>query len=95
MYQILTSKTYEMHMFHSASLKLGIDCAVLAHQRKNTEDYGSIDGTYKKKSKSKSERDMQAKEINELLKKGAYNVFRDNGDIEAQNFTETDIDQLL
>ena len=55
-YQLLTSKTYEIHMFHSASLKLGLDRAVLAHQRENIEYDGSIDGTSKKKYKSKSER---------------------------------------
>ena len=38
---------------------------------------------------------MQAKEIDEILKKGAYDVFRDDNDIEAQQFMETDIDQLL
>ena len=32
----------------------------------------------KKKSKSKSEREMQAKKIDELLKKGAYDVFQDD-----------------
>ena len=55
-YQLLTSKTYEIHIFHSASLKLGLDRAVLAHQRGNIEHDGSIDGTSKKKYKSKIER---------------------------------------
>ena len=73
-----------MHMFHSARLKLGLDHAVLAYQRKNKEYDGSIDRTSKKKSKSKSERDMQAKDIGELLKKGAYDLFWDDNDIEAQ-----------
>ena len=31
MYRLLTTKTYEMHMFHKASMKLGLDKAVLAH----------------------------------------------------------------
>ena len=30
-----------------------------------------------------------------MLKKGAYDVFRDEDDIEAEKFMETDIDQLL
>ena len=75
MYRLLIDKTYEMHMFHSASLKLGLDRAVLAHQRKNTEDDGSIDGTSKNKSKSKSKRDMEEKDIDELFKKGDYDLF--------------------
>ena len=77
-------------MFHSASLKLGLDRAVLAHQRQQ----GTEDGQ-EPKSKSKSDREVQAKEIDELLKKGAYDVFRDDDDAEAQKFMETDIDQLL
>ena len=56
---------------------------MLARQRQNTEDYGSIHGTSKKKSKPKSEREMQEKDIYEILKKGAYDVFRDNNDTEA------------
>jgi len=86
-YRLLTSKTYEMHMFHSASLKLGLDRAVLAHQRQGEESKGG--------RKSKAEREEQAKEIDELLKKGAYDVFRDDDDKEAQKFMDTDIDQLL
>ena len=38
---------------------------------------------------------MKAKEIDELLKKGAYDVFRDYDDTEAQQFMKPDIDQLL
>ena len=87
-YRLLTAKTYEMHMFHSASMKLGLDRAVLAHQRQQDGDDG--DGTSKKKDK-----ESQAKEIDALLKKGAYDVFRDDDDNEAQKFMETDIDQLL
>lgn len=89
-YRLLTAKTYEMHMFHSASLKLGLDRAVLAHQRQasNTEELPS-------KRKSKAEREEQAKEIDTLLKKGAYDVFNDDDDTEAHTFMDTDIDQLL
>ncbi len=90
-YRLLTAKTYEMHMFHSASLKLGLDRAVLAHQRQNTN---SNDGSSSKR-KSKAEREEQAKEIDSLLKKGAYDVFNADDDKEAQKFMDTDIDQLL
>ena len=71
-------------MFHDARLKLRRDRALLAHQRKNTEYNGNTDGTSKKKYKSKSEKQIQAKEIDELLGKLAYDVFRDNDDTEAQ-----------
>merc|ERR1712127_634369 len=101
-YRLLTSKTYEMHMFHSASMKLGLDRAVLAHQRHNTaaavEDENGVNGqaSAMTKKKLKSERETQAKEIDELLKKGAYDVFRDEvDDKESKQFMETDIDSLL
>ena len=38
---------------------------------------------------------MQAKDIDELLKKGSYDVFCDDDATEAQHFIDTDIDQLL
>ena len=89
-YRLLTAKTYEMHMFHSASMKLGLEQAVLSQQRDQGEE-----GAEGKKSKSKSEREAQAKKIDMLLKKGAYDVFRDDDDEEAKKFMETDIDQLM
>lgn len=89
-YRLLTAKTYEMHMFHSASMKLGLERAVLSQQRDQGNDGG--DGS---KSKSKQEKEAQAKEIDALLKKGAYDVFRDDNDEEAKKFMETDIDQLM
>lgn len=76
-------------MFHSASMKLGLERAVLAQQREQTED--SEEGN----KKPKSERGAHAKEIDELLKKGAYDIFRDEDDAEAEKFMESDIDQLL
>ena len=53
-YRILAVKTYEMQMFHSSSLKLGLDCAMLAHKRENTEDDVSIYGTSKNKYNPRS-----------------------------------------
>ncbi len=87
-YRLLTAKTYEMHMFHSASMKLGLDRAVLAHQRQNEQDVS-------RRKKTEKEKESQAKEIDELLKKGAYDVFRDDDDTEAKLFMETDIEELL
>ena len=80
-YRLLTAKTYEMHMFHSASMKLGLERAVLSQQREQGEE-----GSKKK---------ALASEIDNLLKKGAYDVFRDDDDEEANKFMETDIDQLM
>ena len=86
--RLLTAKTYEMHMFHSASLKLGLERAVLSQNREQSEEGDD-------KLKKKSDKEAQAKQIDELLKKGAYDVFRDEDDAEAEKFMETDIDQLL
>ena len=94
-YRLLTAKTYEMHMFHSASMKLGLDRAVLAHQRHN-DAQASENGEASTKSKIKKEKEIQAKEIDQLLKKGAYDVFRDeDDDKESKQFMDTDIDSLL
>lgn len=76
-------------MFHSASLKLGLERAVLSQNREQANDGDE------NKSTRKSDKEAQAKEIDELLKKGAYDVFRDEDDKEGEQFMETDIDQLL
>lgn len=89
-YRLLTRKTYEMHMFHRASLKLGLDKAVLAHAR-NEQD-GDAGDDIGPTSNDKSV--LQAKEIDELLKRGAYDVFRDD-DTEQNDFVEADIDQIM
>lgn len=77
-----------MHMFHSASMKLGLERAVLSNREQG-------EASSDKKSKTKQEKEAQAKEIDQLLKKGAYDVFRDEDDEEAKKFMETDIDQLM
>ncbi|TMW56863.1 hypothetical protein Poli38472_006873 [Pythium oligandrum] len=87
-YRLITRKTYEMHMFHKASLKLGLDKAVLTHMRRENED--QKEGGAKKKSSKAQE----AKEIDELLKRGAYDVFRDD-DSAGEQFCAADIDQIL
>ncbi|KAJ0389465.1 hypothetical protein P43SY_011613 [Pythium insidiosum] len=84
-YRLITRKTYEMHMFHKASLKLGLDKAVLTHMRRENEDAGS---------KKRSSKAQEAKEIDELLKRGAYDVFRDD-DSAAEQFCAADIDAIL
>ena len=72
-------------MFHSASLKLGLERAVLSQSREVGDE----------EANKKKDREAQAKEIDELLKKGAYDVFRDEDDEDDEKFMETDIDQLL
>lgn len=86
-YRLITRKTYEMHMFHRASLKLGLDQAVLTHMRQENEKGH-------KKSAKKTNKIQDAAEIDELLKKGAYDVFRED-DTAADQFCAADIDQIL
>ncbi|ETV86000.1 hypothetical protein H257_02499 [Aphanomyces astaci] len=87
-YRLITRKTYEMHMFHKASLKLGLDRAVLTHMRQE-QDKESKNAKAMVKSKA-----QEAQEIDELLKRGAYDVFRDD-DEASEQFCAADIDTLL
>lgn len=70
-------------MFDKASLKLGLDKAVL--QSMNTSQGGKEVGPSKQLSK---------KEIEDLLKKGAYGALMDD-DNAGDKFCEEDIDQIL
>uniref|UniRef100_A0A1A9ZZF1 Chromo domain-containing protein n=1 Tax=Glossina pallidipes TaxID=7398 RepID=A0A1A9ZZF1_GLOPL len=80
-YRLLCRNTYEREMFDKASLKLGLDKAVL--QSMNT--HASKDGSNKQLSK---------KEIEDLLKKGAYGAVMDD-DNAGDKFCEEDIDSIL
>uniref|UniRef100_A0A5K3F821 Chromo domain-containing protein n=1 Tax=Mesocestoides corti TaxID=53468 RepID=A0A5K3F821_MESCO len=76
-YRLITRNTYEREMFDRASLKLGLDKAVLqstgAHAR---------------------QAQLSKKEVEELLKKGAYGALMDD-DKAGDDFCEEDIDQIL
>ncbi|KAJ3446430.1 kismet isoform c [Anaeramoeba flamelloides] len=98
-YRLITRNTYEREMFDRASKKLGLDQAVLTNitgsktnlssgSNADLEDmlHNFIGGKQKEKK-------LNAKEINELLKYGAYNLFQDND--EDKKFCEEDIDQIL
>lgn len=81
-YRLICRNTYEREMFDKASLKLGLDKAVL--QSMNTTQ-GGKDPTQKQLSK---------KEIEDLLKRGAYGAIMDE-DSAGDKFCEEDIDQIL
>jgi len=103
-YRLLTRKSYEVEMFHAASMKLGLDRAVLAHQRAEGEmEAGAASaaaGVGMSKSESsllkptKAQLGLSHTEVEHLLKRGAYDVFRGD-DKEGQEFQEADIDQIL
>lgn len=81
-YRLICRNTYEREMFDKASLKLGLDKAVLQSMNTQKNGTGGIDGQLTKK------------EIEELLKKGAYGALMDD-DNAGDKFCEEDIDQIL
>ncbi len=81
-YRLITRNTYEREMFDRASLKLGLDKAVL--QSMNTNQG---------KSTEKSNQ-LTKKEIEDLLKKGAYGAIMDD-DNAGDKFCEEDIEHIL
>lgn len=81
-YRLLCRNTYEREMFDKASLKLGLDKAIL--QSMNTSQGG----------KDPSNKQLTKKEIEDLLKKGAYGAIMDD-DNAGDKFCEEDIEQIL
>ena len=81
-YRLICRNTYEREMFDKASLKLGLDKAVL--QSMNTSQGG----------KDNVQKQLSKKEIEDLLKRGAYGAIMDE-DSAGDKFCEEDIDQIL
>ncbi|KAL3998658.1 SNF2 N-terminal domain family protein [Acanthocheilonema viteae] len=77
-YRLITCNTYEREMFDKASLKLGLDRAVLQ-------------STTALKDTSQQ---LSRKEIEELLKKGAYGAIMEEN-AEESKFNEEDIETIL
>ncbi|XP_063038487.1 LOW QUALITY PROTEIN: chromodomain-helicase-DNA-binding protein 8-like [Melospiza melodia melodia] len=80
-YRLITRNSYEREMFDKASLKLGLDKAVLQSMSGRE---GSIPGIQQ----------FSKKEIEDLLRKGAYAAIMDEDD-EGAKFCEEDIEQIL
>ncbi|MEQ2163856.1 hypothetical protein GOODEAATRI_000349 [Goodea atripinnis] len=79
-YRLITRNSYEREMLDKASLKLGLDRAVLQSMSGNKDS--NVNGQFSKK------------EIEDLLRKGAYAAIMDEND-EGSRFCEEDIDQIL
>uniref|UniRef100_A0A673LK93 Chromodomain-helicase-DNA-binding protein 6-like n=1 Tax=Sinocyclocheilus rhinocerous TaxID=307959 RepID=A0A673LK93_9TELE len=79
-YRLITRNSYEREMFDKASLKLGLDKAVLQDINRK----GSINGVQQ----------LSKMEVEDLLRKGAYGALMDEED-EGSKFCEEDIDQIL
>ncbi len=75
-YRLLTAKTYESHMFHISSMKLGLDRAVL---------HGT-DG-FNGKSEDKNGLKLSKAEVENLLKRGAYAIFNEEDNNASKQFT--------
>uniref|UniRef100_A0A4W3JV47 Chromodomain helicase DNA binding protein 9 n=1 Tax=Callorhinchus milii TaxID=7868 RepID=A0A4W3JV47_CALMI len=80
-YRLITRNSYEREMFDKASLKLGLDKAVLQSMNGRENSVGGI-------------QQMSKKEIEDLLRRGAYGAIMDEED-EGSKFCEEDIDQIL
>ncbi|KAK0428957.1 hypothetical protein QR680_011106 [Steinernema hermaphroditum] len=76
-YRLITANTYEREMFDKASLKLGLDKAVLQSMAPRGDS-----------------NQLSRKEVEQLLKKGAYGAIMDE-DTEGSKFNEEDIDTIL
>lgn len=83
-YRLLCRNTYEREMFDKASLKLGLDKAILQSMNTGLNSSGKETGT----------RQLSKKEIEDLLKKGAYGAVMDD-DNAGDKFCEEDIDSIL
>ncbi|GAB0094499.1 chromodomain-helicase-DNA-binding protein 7 isoform X1 [Sergentomyia squamirostris] len=79
-YRLLCRNTYEREMFDKASMKLGLDKAIL--QSMNTSQ-----------GKDSNNKQLSKKEIEDLLKKGAYGAIMEED--AADKFCEEDIDSIL
>ncbi|KIH42772.1 hypothetical protein ANCDUO_27239 [Ancylostoma duodenale] len=78
-YRLVTANTYEREMFDKASLKLGLDKAVLQSTTALKE----------------SSTALSKKDVEELLKKGAYGSIMDENVDEGSKFSEEDIETIL
>lgn len=87
-YRLLCRNTYEREMFDKASLKLGLDKAILQSMNTGMSAAQSKDGAVG------GNKQLTKKEIEDLLKKGAYGAIMDE-DNAGDKFCEEDIDQIL
>ncbi|MEQ2221090.1 Chromodomain-helicase-DNA-binding protein 9, partial [Ilyodon furcidens] len=87
-YRLITRNSYEREMFDRASLKLGLDKAVLQSMSGRDNSLGGGTGG------GAAQQQLSKKEIEDLLRRGAYGAIMDEED-EGAKFCEEDIDQIL
>ena len=90
-YRLISAKTYERHMFERSSKKLGLDQAVLHDMGAPTSMTTNANPNANPKSL------LDKKNIDSLLKYGAYDLFKGGEDDKEseKRFKEEDIDQIL
>ena len=88
-YRLLTRNTYEREMFDRAGLKLGLDKAVLGQKMADLESAMQREGP-----SSLAPSALDRREVELLLKKGAYGLLMEDDEAAVQ-FCEESIDQIL
>ena len=84
-YRLITRNSYEREMFDKASLKLGLDKAVLQSSQLGANRGDAL---------AQQQAALSKTDIEELLRKGAYGALMDD-DTAADQFCTEDIDQIL
>src|SRR5690606_22863300 len=87
-YRLITRNTYERIMFERTSKKLGLDQAVL-------DNINFTDPAAAAKRGSKEDMEKVGKEIDALLKYGAYDLVREDENDKNNTMNEDDIDKIL
>ena len=92
-YRLITRNTYEKVMFEKASMKLGLDQAVLTNMKSGGTPASSNATNNENMTTNAALRALDKEEISELLKYGAYKAFND--DKGKDTYDEDDIDKIL
>jgi hypothetical protein len=85
-YRLLTRNTYEKVMFERASMKLGLDRAILQNVNRGPVGSGNAPGPLGSMSKE---------DVEKLLRQGAYGSLLSGDADESERFFEEDIDTIL
>jgi hypothetical protein len=99
-YRLITRRSFESEMFERASMKLGLERAVLGTRDfdgagDEDDDNGGGAASGGSTTLSNGEIKLSQEEMEKLLRQGAYAMLEDDDDAEAAAFCEGDIDAIL
>lgn len=109
-YRLLTRKTYEMAMFRAASIKLGLDYAVMHNMDQsvalmtanstNTRGRGGKQQQQQQLAGISNERAdtvsaLSRRELENLLKHGAYDIFMEEKDGKSENESKAFVEESI